>query len=171
MVLAAIGLFLIGRHNNPGEPAPSANPTVPAASYPPVQVSPVPRTAEADKLCPGFLAALPNKLNGQERRRVNAQKAYFLAWGSPPVIVQCGVPRPPKFTIGSQTIGIAPDPKKPGAQIQWFENSAAGIWTAVDRDVYIAVTVPEGGDATGNLQSVGVAIAKTLPPRPIRPAR
>jgi hypothetical protein len=172
MVLIGVGLFLIGRPDNAGKPASSSSPTVAASAYPPVDASPVPRTPAADKLCPGFLAALPQKLGGGDRRRVNAQRAYFLAWGSPPVIVQCGVPRPKGFTVGASTIGIAADPKKPGAQIQWFEadTSTNGVWTAVDRDVYVQVSVPDGGDATGTLQDVGAAITKTLPVRPIRPA-
>jgi hypothetical protein len=171
VIVVGIGLFLIGRHGSADEPnaKPAANPTVPAASYPPVDASPVPRTAVADKLCPGFLAALPDKLGGQDRRRVNAQRAYFLAWGSPPVIVQCGVPRPKGFTVGTATVDIYP-PKQTSGRVRWFETGSTGLWTAVDRDVYVAVTVPDGGDTTGTLQDVGTAINKALPARPIDPA-
>jgi hypothetical protein len=170
MVLAAIGLILVGRHSGDGEAAASSTqPSVPAQSYPPVDVSPVPRSTTADRLCPGFLAKLPEKVGGQGRRRVNAQKAYFLAWGAPPVIVQCGVPLPKGFTVGTQTIDIAP-PKSTDS-VRWFETGSSGVWTAVDRDVYIAVTVPDGGDTTGTLQTIGAVILKTLPARPIRPAR
>jgi len=171
MVVAAIALFLIGRHTSGAEPAKSAAPTVPPASYPAVQVSPVPRTQTADRLCPGFLAALPNKIGGQGRRRVDAQRAYFLAWGSPPVIVQCGVPRPAGFKLGTQTIDITPDPNQPKSIVRWYETGSTGVWTAVDRDVYVAVTVPDGGDTQGTLQTVGTAITKTLPARAVHPGR
>lgn len=172
MLLAALGLILAGRHSGDGQAAASSSqPTVPAQSYPPVDVSPVPRTSTADRLCPGFLAKLPEKMAGQGRRRVNAQQSYFLAWGAPPLIVQCGVPRPAGFRVGTQTIGIAPDPKKPARAVQWFETGNSGVWTAVDRDVYIAVTVPDGGDTQGTLQTIGTVILKTLPARPIRPGR
>lgn len=170
MLLAALGLILVGRHSGDGEAAASSTqPTVPAQSYPPVDVSPVPRSSTADRLCPGFLAKLPQRMDGQGRRRVNAEQSYFLAWGSPPIIVQCGVPRPAGFTVGTQTIDIAP-PKSTTA-VRWFETGSSGVWTAVDRAVYIAVTVPDGGDTTGTLQTIGSVILKTLPAQPIHPAR
>jgi hypothetical protein len=175
VVLVAVGLFFIGKHNSGDDSSASrsssANPTVPAKSYPPVDVSPVPRTATADKLCPQFLAALPNTMEKQGRRRVNAQDQYFLAWGAPPVIVQCGVPRPSGFKVGTSTIDITPPNPKDGT-VRWFQTPTTdqtGLWTAVDRPVYITVTVPDGGDTTGDLQTVGAAILKTLPATPVKP--
>lgn len=171
MVLAAIALILVGKHSGGGgeATASSSQPTVPPQSYPPVDVSPVPRNTTADRLCPSFLAKLPETLAGQGRRRVNAQNAYFLAWGVPPVIVQCGLPRPKGFTVGTQTINIAPP--KSAKSVRWFETGSSGVWTAVDRDVYISVTVPDGGDTTGTLQTIGSVILKTLPARPIHPTQ
>jgi len=160
--LVAVGLFFVADHSSSAKPTPSSASTTPPAPLPAITVSPVHRTAVADRFCPDLLAAMPYTLNGLARREVNSPGQYAIAWGAPPVIVRCGLPRPAGFVVGTgvQQIG----------KVQWFPPDGP-TWTAVDRDVYVSVTVPDGGDAMGALTDVGAVIAKKLPARPLHPAR
>lgn len=166
-VATAIGLATVGYIHTGDRPAAAATSAASSANplnLPPVEVSRVPRTTQADRYCPKFLAALPRKLDGLGRRRVEASQSYFAAWGSPPVIIQCGVAAPAKFTVASKTTDITP-PGRP--TVRWFWTGTA--WVSVDRPAYVSVLVPDGGDATGILYAVNQAFYKSLPAVPIRP--
>jgi hypothetical protein len=164
VAILAVILYLVARTRANDSGAPSE--TTSSAGLPAVSVAPVPRTAEADKYCPDFLAKLPNELDGLPRRAVDAQDAYVQAFGNPAVVVQCGVPRPTAFVVGSEPILITGPNQQNG--VQWFLDGTTS--TAVDRDVYVSVVVPEGGDLQGVLQDLTAVITQVLPEHPIDPA-
>jgi hypothetical protein len=82
------------------------------------------------------------------------------AWrrGQDSVVARCGVDRPAEFTVGTSVEQIN--------GVQWFRvtDAAVGIttWFAVDRGVYIAVTMPDGS-GTEPLVEMSDAIGKALP--------
>jgi len=55
-------------------------------------------TAGGHSSCRQFLAALPDKVAGQSRRKVTGS-TYAAAWGDPAIVLRCGVPLPKDFAI------------------------------------------------------------------------
>jgi Protein of unknown function (DUF3515) len=55
--------------------------------------------------------------------------------------------------------------------VQWFRIADAGFstWYAVDRAVYVALTLPPDSGPTP-IQQISGAIAKALPAKPLDPA-
>jgi hypothetical protein len=60
--------------------------------------------------CTELLAALPDVVDGLQRRQVEPAGAYAAAWGDPAVVLRCGVGRPAGFDALSScqiTNGVA----------------------------------------------------------------
>jgi hypothetical protein len=127
---------------------------------------PAPKADSAE--CRTLLDALPDQL-GDYRRAPAADPAPAgaAAWQATPdgeaVILRCGLDRPAEFVIGS--------PLQVVDAVQWFEIADQGrsTWFAVDRPVYVALTLPQGSGPTP-IQEISQAIAKSLPAKPIDPA-
>ena len=78
-------------------------------------------------------------------------------------ILRCGLDRPLDFVAGVPTQIVEP--------VQWFELTDAdrSTWFAVDRPVYIALTLP-GGSGPTPIQEISQTIAKTMPAKAVDPA-
>jgi hypothetical protein len=101
----------------------------------PVEVPPA--TPEADASCPALMGTLPLELAGEPSRRVDSDTPYAYAWGEPPIVLICGVDRPPGFVAGVSAIQIN--------GVQWYVETSdpdATVWTTVDRPVYVQITLP-----------------------------
>ncbi len=82
-----------------------------------------------------------------------------------PVILRCGLGRPAEFMVGV--------PLQLVDDVEWFRiaDPVGGLttWVAVDRPVYVALTLPsDSGPAP--IQDVSAVISQTLPARAIDPA-
>jgi len=79
------------------------------------------------------------------------------------VILRCGLDRPLDFVVGAPTQVVEP--------VAWFELTDAdrSTWFAVDRPVYIALTLPSGSGPTP-IQEISQTIAKTMPAKAVDPA-
>ncbi len=139
----------------------------PAGERPVAIVSvPAPQADSAD--CRALIDALPDQL-GDYRRAPAAEPAppSAAAWRSSPdsdaVILRCGLDRPAEFVVGS--------PLQVVDAVQWFEVSDDGrsTWFAVDRPVYVALTLPAGSGPTP-IQEISRAIANALPSKKVDPA-
>jgi hypothetical protein len=125
---------------------------------------PAPKGDSAE--CRALLDALPQRL-GNYQRAAAAQPAPpgAAAWRSDgdPVILRCGLDRPAEFVVGT--------PLQMVDAVQWFELSDQGrsTWFAVDRAVYVALTLPQGSGPTP-IQDISDVIAKSLPAKTIDPA-
>jgi hypothetical protein len=134
----------------------------------PVAIASVPAPKADSAECRALLDALPNEL-GDYRRAAAADPAPAgaAAWQATPdgepVILRCGLDRPGEFVVGS--------PIQVVDAVQWFELSDQGrsTWFAVDRPVYVALTLPQGSGPTP-IQTISEVIAKSLPAKPIDPA-
>ena len=123
----------------------------------PVEVPPA--TAEADAHCPALMGALPLDLLEDPGRMVQSDTPYAAAWGEPPVVLVCGVPAPEGLVPGEGLFTIN--------GVTWFVDQSdpdATVWTAVDRVVYVAVTLPPDVDSAPVTALSGV-IAAALPAR------
>lgn len=136
----------------------------------PVAIAAVPAPQAQNPECRSLLATLPDRL-GDYTRAIAAEPTPdgAAAWrGSDtdedPVIMRCGLDRPAEFVVGS--------PLQVVDDVQWFRiddaDTRRSTWVAVDRPVYVAVTLPTGSGPTP-IQALSEVIARTMPAMPIRP--
>jgi Protein of unknown function (DUF3515) len=133
-----------------GTPAPQRE------DRPPLHVDVPPVTPEANAACPGLMGALPLDLAGEPSRPVQSDSPFAYAWGDPPVVLVCGVDRPAGFTATASLIQIN--------GVQWLVDTSdpgTTVWTAVDRPVYVRVTVPSTVDS-GPVTVLSTALGKAL---------
>lgn len=135
---------------------------------PPVAIAAVPAPHADSAPCRTLTAALPDLLGDFDRAPVaDPAPAGTAAWRSPqaadPVVLRCGLDRPAEFVVGSplQSVGA----------VQWFavREEDRATWFAVDRDVYVALTLPAGSGPTP-IQEISEVIDDTLTAVPIDPA-
>ncbi|MBY6362267.1 DUF3515 domain-containing protein [Rhodococcoides corynebacterioides] len=130
---------------------------------------PAPDAESAD--CTSLLGALPDAFDSFTRAAlVDPAPPGAAAWHSPdvaePVVLRCGLERPAEFDQASR-LDVIDD-------VQWFPVSgdAQGIdattWYAVDRPVYVALTVPTGTGPTP-LQAITAVVSQTLAAGPLDP--
>ena len=134
----------------------------------PVPIASVPAPRAETPQCRALLDALPERLGDYRRAEAaDPAPAGAAAWQSAPdaepVILRCGLDRPAEFVVGA--------PLQVVDAVQWFEVTDAGrsTWFAVDRPVYIALTLPSGSGPTP-IQQISEVIARTIAAEPIDPA-
>lgn len=135
----------------------------------PVAISSVPAPHAGDPACRGLLDAVPDQLGDYRRAKAadpvpESTAAWRTAPGTDPVILRCGLDRPGDFVVGA--------PIQQVDDVQWFRVSdpASGLitWFAVDRGVYVALTLPQDSGPTP-IQDMSEVIARTLPAQPLDP--
>ena len=145
-----------------------------AAVSEPVAVVPIPSPGAGSEECAALVAALPESLGDAVRVALaepapEGTAAYRMP-DAEPVIVRCGLPAPPSFTVGVALQEVN--------RVQWFNEPdpdpavTASTWVAVDRPQFVAVTLPEDS-GTGPIQDLSNALSETLEavepaPAPIR---
>jgi hypothetical protein len=135
---------------------------------PPVVVAAVPAPHAHDSACEHLVEALPQRL-GDYTRATLAQPAPAgaAAWRpageGDPVVLRCGLDRPTDFVVGS--------PIQQVDRVQWFQVSQdqRSTWYAVDRPVYLALTLPPGSGPTP-IQQLSELIDRSMPARPVAPS-
>ncbi|MBO3746304.1 DUF3515 family protein [Streptosporangiaceae bacterium NEAU-GS5] len=118
-----------------------------------VRVDPPTPSPEAAAACERLAAALPTTLDGAAREPSEPASPYVAVWGG--IALRCGVPRPVSMSPTDQVsdvngVGWYPDPKRPA------------LFTAIDLDAYVEVTVPGDHPAGGVLVQLADPIKKTL---------
>jgi hypothetical protein len=94
---------------------------------------------------------------------VQSDSAFAYAWGEPPIVLVCGVDRPPGFTVGVSAIQIN--------GVQWYvdtDDPDTTVWTTVDRPVYVEVRLPASVDSAP-VTALTTQIAAALPYREPEP--
>ena len=127
------------------------------ADLPPLPVEVPPVTPEADAHCPALMGALPLELAGEPSRPVQSDTPYAYAWGEPPVVLLCGVERPAALEPTSPLIQVN--------GVNWLVDTGdpeSIVWTAVDRPVYVQVTVSADTDSAP-VTALGPVVNDTLP--------
>lgn len=135
----------------------------------PVALVAVDAPAAGSPECAKLTAALPDELPsaGVTLSRLplaDPAPEGAVAWGAEtgePVVLRCGLTRPPELTPTSSLSSID--------KVQWLRVQGAGAitWYTVDRDVYIALTAPED-TGTGPMQDISNTVATTLKAVPVR---
>ncbi|MGO4442983.1 DUF3515 domain-containing protein [Mycobacterium sp. 2YAF39] len=153
----------------------------PAAEQPVAIVSvPAPQADSAD--CHALVDALPERLGDYQRTTVaDPAPPAAAAWRTAPdaeaVILRCGLDRPTEFVVGSPLqvvdavswfrVGEAGAGEEPGGDP--IADQGRSTWFAVDRRVYVALTLPAGSGPTP-IQEISRLIAKSLPAKAVDPA-
>ncbi|MGV0739161.1 DUF3515 domain-containing protein [Mycobacterium sp. DBP42] len=133
----------------------------------PVAIPAIPAPQADSQQCHDLLNALPEQL-GDFRRAptVDPTPPATAAWraqpDTEPVVLRCGLERPADFVVGT--------PLQVVDEVQWFRVGEAGpaaddqgrsTWYAVDRPVYVALTLPAGSGPTP-IQQISGQIARTM---------
>ncbi|WP_338764742.1 DUF3515 domain-containing protein [Nocardia vulneris] len=135
----------------------------------PLVLGPVPAPAADGQACVTLLPALPTTVGDFTKSTlVEPSPPGTRAWqrpdGGDAIVLRCGLDRPLEFNRAS--------PLQMVNNVQWFEArdpaAKASTWFAVDRETYIALTVPDGSGPTP-LQSVSDAITANLPAKALDP--
>ncbi|MET7767668.1 DUF3515 family protein [Nocardia sp. NPDC005366] len=135
----------------------------------PLVLGPVPAPAADGPACTALLPALPAQLGDYTKSQLveptpPATRAWQREEGGDAIVLRCGLDRPLEFTRAS--------PLQLVDTVQWFEArdpaASASTWFAVDRETYIALTIPDGSGPTP-LQEVSDTITANLPQRPLDP--
>nr|WP_072750149.1 DUF3515 domain-containing protein [Rhodococcus maanshanensis] len=136
----------------------------------PVALGTVPAPAAESPECAALIEALPENIGDFERAELmDPAPVGAAAWQADDlkeIVLRCGVDRPLEFNAASALQMVD--------AVQWFqvpgeEGLDASTWFAVDRGVYVALTVPDGSGPTP-LQDASSAITGALEQRPIDPA-
>lgn len=135
LVVGVLAFWLLGGFGGGGG-TPKASPTPQPSST--VHLAPRTLAEPATTVCRGFIAQLPGTVRGKTRRPVSTGPEQNAAYGQPPVTVACGVPAPTVSRTATVYVlsGVCYLPTK---------RAGATVWTTVDRQVPIAVTVPGTG--------------------------
>lgn len=135
----------------------------------PLPLGPVPAPAADGPACQALLPALPADLGDYTKSTLAepappATRAWQHPDGGEPIVLRCGLDRPLEFNRASTLTEIN--------GVQWFqvrdEVGKVGTWFAVDRETYIALTVPDGS-GTGAITTVSDVITANLPARQPNP--
>lgn len=132
----------------------------------PVGIATVPAPQAGSAACGAVLDALPQQLGDYQRAELaepapQGAAAWTVRSGEA-VVLRCGLDRPADFVVGS--------PIQVVNKVQWFEvrEGDRATWYAVDRDVYLALTLPPGS-GPAPIQELSDLIAAKAAPVPIRP--
>ncbi|MCV7054231.1 DUF3515 domain-containing protein [Mycolicibacterium gilvum] len=145
----------------------------------PVAVSGIPAPQADSPQCRSLVEALPEQLGDYRRAQlVEPAPQGAAAWqpeapDGEALILRCGLDRPAEFVTGA--------PLQVVDAVSWFRVGEAGAgddrvgdgdrstWFAVDRPVYVALTLPRDSGPTA-IQTLSTIIAETLPAQTPQPA-
>lgn len=160
--LLIIGVVVLGKvlgsdaHPSTSTPPPAATRTGP------VPLVPVDAPDAGSAACGSLLSALPEELTSGASTLHRLPLAApappaTAAWGDggDPVVLRCGLNRPPELTPTAQLRLIS--------GVNWLpiEGDRSTTWYLVQRSVYVALTVPVG-TGTGVLQGISETAARAL---------
>jgi hypothetical protein len=141
ILVGVIAFAYFASRTSTSDAKPSASPT---AAVPTSAVAmPAPKLSPAHaQACLAFIAQLPTQLRNLPERHVTAGPEQNAAFGEPPVTVQCGAAE------------VRPAPTAtvyPISGVCWFPTTGATatVWTTLDREVPVAVTVPNTYSGSG----------------------
>lgn len=122
--------------------------------------APHPPAAVAHR-CAELLRRLPAKVHGRGRRATTPKSPLVIAWGSPAIVVRCGVPRPAALKPTSELVVIN------GVNWLGVPVDRPVTFTAVGRLAYVEVTVPGAYQPPGDvLIELAGPIKAAIPPSP-----
>ncbi len=123
----------------------------------PVQVAALPLGQHEAGVCKTLVSKLPAELRGFPRRVVTGAPDQHAVFGDPVVTVSCGVALP---TFDPT------DFVYPLNGVCWHPDVSGTVWTTVDREVTVALTLAPGQSGNGSGQwaaAISPTIAEAVP--------
>ena len=110
--------------------------------------------------CARLHHVLPSDVDGRSSRDTTPASRRTAAWGSPAVVLRCGVVRPAELMATSELVEVN--------GVAWFldESASAYVFTATGRSAFLQVRVPSSVDrtsATAPLVDLAEAVKQALP--------
>lgn len=139
----------------------------------PVAITTVPAPDAQSSECASLMDVLPEQLGDLKRAELlEPAPEGAAAWRDPailgePVVLRCGLERPLEFDRASALQIVN--------GVNWFEISGESMglesstWYAVDRGIYVAVTIPNGSGPTP-IQVLSNTVSDAVAKQPIDPA-
>ncbi|MFD5077136.1 DUF3515 domain-containing protein [Streptomyces sp. NPDC058371] len=119
------------------------------------------------ELCQNLDKVLPKKVDGLGREDPEPRSALTAGWGSPAIILRCGVERPPKMVDPKVALGDDPDAVGGGVNgVDWLmekQDDGSVRFTTASRLAYVEVSVPKGRDTSGVLVDLAASVKKAIP--------
>ena len=117
--------------------------------------------AKVTKLCQNLDKVLPKKVDGLDRNDPGPRSALTAGWGSPAIILRCGVERPAKMS----------DPEADGVEadgVGWLlqkRDDGSFRFTTTLRRAYVEVTIPKArtGNGVAPLADLAAPVKKAIP--------
>ena len=123
-----------------------------------MRITPPNPTGPVAAACARLVNYLPAILDGQRSRVVEPKSPLVHAWGSPPIVLRCGVPQPAGYDPGSpQTASVN--------GVIWFQDigRTSVTWTAIRHDADAELIVPMSYEAQGGfLVELSKALKQTI---------
>ncbi|MFI2761554.1 DUF3515 domain-containing protein [Streptomyces echinatus] len=127
--------------------------------------------AKTAPICRALDEVLPHTVDGLGRRDPEPRSAYTAGWGSPEIILRCGIVRPPKMVDPAVAKGDDPNAMGGGVDgVDWLmEKEDDGTWrfTTSGRSAYVQVTLPKRlsgpDDSAQVMKDLAAAVKKTNP--------
>ncbi len=111
-------------------------------------------------VCTELSTQLPDTVAGQEARATEPESPFTAAWGTPAIVLRCGVPRPAALGRTSQLTSIN--------DVDWFaeELTKGYLFTTFGRQAYVEVTVPDDyAPEAGPVTEISAAVTAAVPER------
>lgn len=158
MPVAVLLAFALTSATSTGSPSSTASST--AAAGPVTVVAPTP-SDDVVEPCAQLVSQLPVQLGDLAPRIAHPSPdtaAQVAAWGNPPIEFICGTSRPSALTVdsGAQVVNVD--------GVNWLpiKGKSSTEWVAIDRAVYVSVTVPASYEQPP-LGPISDAVTATLP--------
>jgi hypothetical protein len=161
VVIVALVLVALGSANHRSGAGTSSAP----GALPAITATAPPHAGAQTTPCSKVLAQLPVSLGKLAPRVVHTTPTdtpYVVAWGDPPVLLSCGVARPKALVPGSSETFISGGELE-GPYFDVQRKGDANVYTTVDREPYIALTIPATYPAANYLPLLSRAIAQAVP--------
>ncbi|MFF6998169.1 DUF3515 domain-containing protein [Streptomyces sp. NPDC008313] len=125
--------------------------------------------SKVTKLCQNLDKALPRKVDGLDRDDPGPRSALTAGWGSPAIILRCGVERPAKML--DPKVAHGDDPAAVGGRVNgvdWLmekRDDGSYRFTTASRVTYVEFTLPTSlaEDRDSALVDLAPAIKKAIP--------
>jgi hypothetical protein len=156
-VLTAVVFFSQVAQRSAGA-GPTASADTPAVvSTAPVTMSAPKLSARAETVCRALISQLPTAVRDLAARPVTAGPEQNAAYGDPAITVACGTAAP---TVPAESFLMTMD------RVCWFteQRADATVWTAIDREVPVRISVPTRYEAPAQwANEFSATIGATVP--------
>lgn len=124
LIIAACVLFL-------GAPA------LAGCGFGAVEVEPYEPQPGSGTACTNLLDSLPDVVDDAVEREVSPDDLPAAAWGSPPIVLRCGVAMPGSYRPDAQLLDVD--------GVGWLADDGEGgtFFTSADREVLVEVAIPD----------------------------